>query len=127
MKDRTALGPISNFSCPLWTMVSIIIHLKLTRESSLQLGTAKLFAYAELMKSEFNKISEIFPIFISLTSFSRFVVVVQIFSSKFVIQNKRSYFWNRHIAELHRTDKFVNNVKQLDIHQSSVPNWGLPI
>ena len=52
----------------LWTMVSIVINVKLTRESSLQLGTAKLFAYAEVMKSEFNKISEIFPIFINLVS-----------------------------------------------------------
>ena len=49
-------------------MVSIVINVKLTRESSLQLGTAKLFAYAEVMKSEFNKISEIFPIFINLVS-----------------------------------------------------------
>ena len=37
---------------------------KLTVESSLQLGTAKLIAYAELTNSEFNKISEIFPIFL---------------------------------------------------------------
>ena len=51
-------------------------HAKLTSESSLQLGTAKLFAYAELIKSEFNKISEIFPIFINLTSFSRFAVMI---------------------------------------------------
>ena len=42
----------------------------------MQLGTEKLFAYAELMKSEFNKISEIFPIFINLTSFSRFAVMI---------------------------------------------------
>ena len=37
---------------------------KLTVESSLQLRTTKLSAYAELMKSEFNNISEILPIFI---------------------------------------------------------------
>ena len=42
----------------------------------MQLGTEKLFAYAELMKSEFNKILEIFPIFICLTSFSRFAVMI---------------------------------------------------
>ena len=104
----------------LWTMVSIVINVKLTRESSLQLGTAKLFAYAELMKSEFNKISEIFPIFINLTSFSRFSVEIKIFNSKLVIQNRRSYFRNRFIAEFHRTNVFVNYAKQRDSQRFSV-------
>ena len=51
-------------------------NVELTGVSLLQLGTEKLFAYAELMKSELNKISEIFPIFINLTSFSRFAVMI---------------------------------------------------
>ena len=42
------------------------LYVLLTGVSLLQLGTAKLFAYAEVTKSEFNKISEIFPIFISV-------------------------------------------------------------
>ena len=104
-------------------MVSIVINVKLTRESSLQLGTAKLFAYAELMKSEFNKISEIFPIFINLTSFSRFSVEIKIFNSKLVIQNRRSYFRNRFIAEFHRTNVFVNYAKQRDSQRFSVSIW----
>ena len=123
MKDRTAPGPISKISCPLWSMISIIIHVKLTRESSLQLGTAKLFAYAELMKSEFNKISEVFPIFNNMTSFSRFSVEIKIFNSKLLIQNRRSYFRNRFIAEYHRTNIFVNYAKQTDSHRSSVSIW----
>ena len=52
------------------------LNVELTGVSLLQLGTEKLFAYAELMKSEFNTISEIFPIFICLTSFSRFAVMI---------------------------------------------------
>ena len=50
--------------------------LKLTVESSLQLNTAKLLAYAELTNSEFNKISKIFPIFINLTSYSGFALMI---------------------------------------------------
>ena len=46
------------------------ISQELTLVSSLQLGTAKLFAYAELIKSEFNKISEIFPICINFSQFA---------------------------------------------------------
>ena len=37
---------------------------------SLQLGTAKLLAYTEAMKSESNKILEIFPILLSAVNFS---------------------------------------------------------
>ena len=53
------------------------LYVLLTGVSLLQLGTAKLFAYAEVTKSEFNKISEIFPIFIYLTRFSRFAFVIE--------------------------------------------------
>ena len=77
----------------------------------MQLGTEKLFAYAELMKSEFNKISEIFPIFINLTSFSRFAVMISKLNSKFFIQNRRSYFRNRLIAEFQRNVLYVTHAK----------------
>ena len=53
------------------------LNVELTGVSLLQLGTAKLFAYAEVTKSEFNKISEIFPIFINLTRFSRFAFAIE--------------------------------------------------
>jgi len=53
------------------------LNVTLTGVSLLQLGTEKLFAYAEVTKSEFNKISEIFPIFINLTSFSRFAFAIE--------------------------------------------------
>ena len=49
----------------------------------MQLGTAKLSAYAELIKSDFSKILEIFPILINLTSFSRFAVVIKFKDSLF--------------------------------------------
>ena len=47
----------------IWYLSYKIINVKLTAESSLQLRTKKLSAYAELTSSEFNKISEILPIF----------------------------------------------------------------
>ena len=87
------------------------LNVELTGVSLLQLGTAKLFAYAEVTKSELNKISEIFPIFINLTSFSRFAVMISKLNSKFFIQNRRSYFRNRLIAEFQRNVLYVTHAK----------------
>ena len=46
-----------------------------TGVSSLQLGTAKLLAYTEAMKSESNKILEIFPILLSAVSLSLRILI----------------------------------------------------
>ena len=91
------------------------ISQKLTWVSSLQLGTAKLFAYAELIKSEFNKISGIFNFgkLINFTSFSRFAdmikKIIRNSRSKMLIaiwiriSNSKVIFRNRLIDEFHLT------------------------
>ena len=101
-----------------WSLLFLLNHsnhAKLTSESSLQLDTAKLFAYAELIKSEFNKISEIFPIFINLTSFSRYAVMIQnkIQNSLFKIVGHVSGFDSllKFIDEIISSNHF-NDVKQ---------------